>query len=59
MEPKISFERVQAIRPYIADDDLPAFREEWRQINRRDARDGTNEILDAALDDIESDQDYE
>ncbi len=35
------------------------FREEWRQINIRDARDGTNAMLDAALDEIEPDSDYE
>lgn len=58
-EPKIRYQRVDAIRPYIADDDLEAFREECRQINVIDRRDGTNAILDSMLDDIEADPDYE
>lgn len=59
MEPKIRLEAVQALRPYIATEDLQAFREEWREINLRDARDGTNEALDDALQDVEPDPDYE
>lgn len=58
MEPKVRYERVTALRPYVAEEDMEAFREEIRELNEIDARDGTNEILDAIADEIEPDPDY-
>ncbi|MEM1377768.1 MAG: hypothetical protein AAGG69_10305 [Pseudomonadota bacterium] len=58
MEPKIRYETVKAVRPFIPDEDKESFLSEVRAINERDARDGTNEMLDASLDDIEPDPDY-
>ncbi|MDD9911156.1 MAG: hypothetical protein OXR62_15920 [Ahrensia sp.] len=58
MEPKIRTEKVVALRPYIAEEDMEAFQEECRQINEIDARDGTNDILDAVADEMEPDPDY-
>jgi hypothetical protein len=58
MELKIRYETVKAVRPYIAEEDKPSFLDEWRSINERDRRDGTNEALDSALDEIEPDPDY-
>ena len=59
MEPKIRYEVVTALRPYIAEEDMEAYREGLRRINESDARDGTNEFLEAALQDIEPDPAYD
>lgn len=58
MDPKIRYRKVVGVQPYIADEDEEAYGEAWQRINEIDARDGTNEALDAMLDDIEPDPDY-
>lgn len=59
MDPKISYETVKAVKPFIAEEDRAAYEQEWRDLNAIDERDGTNGLLDAALEDIEPDLDYE
>ena len=59
MEPKIRYEVVTALRPYIAEEDMEAFNDGLRLINESDARDGTNEFLEAMADEIEPDPAYD
>ena len=59
MEPKIRYEVVTAVRPYIADEDMREFSEQLQRINEADARDGTNVFLDEVLDEVEPDTDRE
>lgn len=48
-EPKLRYEIVEGRRPYIAEEDRAAFEEAGRQINEADARDGTNDFIDALI----------
>lgn len=56
MDPKIRYEIVEGRRPILDEADREALAEEGRQINEADARDGTNELLDAMLLDILEDE---
>lgn len=58
MEP-LKYERVVGLCPIRPNSDPDAIAEEWRQINEADARDGTNEFMDAMLDEIAADPDHE